>query len=220
MTKIHCIATKNNGKNCKQTTNLVDGYCKYHQSPKFMTKSTNFLATNVKKCDGCNNTYPKHTLLKALENGDKSGYICANNTTCARIYHQATSKQTKDIYSKYKDYSYLFVDGFDGFWRQFNKLSYNKQSRVINNNWHDFIPCMEYYEGRISAILFVIDESKHLKFFQDCAHGNTGETVRELIHGKSIYQKYMYLFADSDDDTISDFSDDSQNDSTIDSDSD
>ena len=32
---IKCIAIRNNGKACRQITDLVDGYCKYHQSSKF-----------------------------------------------------------------------------------------------------------------------------------------------------------------------------------------
>lgn len=30
-----CKATKRNGKPCKQTEMLVDGYCKYHNTPKY-----------------------------------------------------------------------------------------------------------------------------------------------------------------------------------------
>jgi|SRR3990167_5091751 len=32
---IRCTATKRNGKPCKQTENLVEGYCVYHQGPKY-----------------------------------------------------------------------------------------------------------------------------------------------------------------------------------------
>ena len=36
MTK--CLAIRNNNKPCGQRENLVDGYCVYHQSPKFKTQ--------------------------------------------------------------------------------------------------------------------------------------------------------------------------------------